>query len=110
MLDSERDADRQKLARTRWFGAALIPISLGWSWYLMVKPLEEAAQAGQIGYSIKAVLMGPLFLYTGVVLLMADMRDGQIYTIDEYGRKRRTRKAWMFLAGALLVMALTFAG
>jgi hypothetical protein len=49
-------------------------------------------------------------LYTGVLSFITDIRDGEIRTFNEKGKKTLTRKGWYFMIGLFVVMGATVAG
>ena len=88
----------------------MIPVGLWISYHFIVQPLEQARRSGHLEYYLKGVLLGPLAVYLGIAILMTDLRDGQVRTIDPAGRKHFTRKGRLFVAGVIVVMCLSLAG
>ncbi len=95
------------LAMTRIFGVLLIPASFVMAYFTILKPLREAQQTGVLHYYEKGLLFPPGLLYMGIALLVADLRDGQIRKAGPDGKRKLTRKGWIFLGGLVVTMGLT---
>ena len=97
-------------ARIRIFAVVLLLASVVMSYFFIYQPIAEAERTGQLTYYLKGVLMPPLFFYAAVVMLLGDVRDGQIKQLQPDGTKRLTSKGWAFVVGLVAVMGLTLAG
>ena len=97
-------------ARLRVFAGVLVLAGLAMGYLFLYEPLMVAERTGQLVYSTKAVLFPPAIVYMGVVMLFADLRDGQIMQPGVDGRKRLTSKGWVFVVGLVAVLGLVFLG
>jgi hypothetical protein len=88
----------------------LIAASLPIAWFTIVEPVHRARQTGVLYYRLYWIMVGPLFLYMGAALILADMRDGQIRQRDAAGKLKFTRKGRIYMAGVWIVMILTMVG
>ena len=97
-------------ARLRVFGGVVVLAGLVAGYYFLYQPVAEAERTGTLTYYFKGILLSPVFVYLGVVMLFADVRDGQIKQLGPDGKKRLTSKGWSFVVGLIAVMGLTIAG
>ncbi len=96
-------------ARLRVFAVAIILFALGMGYFFLYQPLAEARRTGTLTYYEKGVFLSPAFLYMGVVMLFADVRNGQILELRPNGKKYLTGKGWSFVVGLIAIVSLTFA-
>ena len=97
-------------ARAKVGGALFVVGGLVMAYYFILRPLQEAQRTGQLHYYIKGILLPPAFVYGGLVVLLFDMRDGQIRQPGPDGKPKLTTKGWWFIGGLVVVMGLTVAG
>lgn len=97
-------------ARLRIFAVVLVLASVAMGYFFLYQPVVEAGHTGRLIYSTRALLLSPALLYSGIVMLFADLRDGQIKQIGADGNKRLTGKGWAFAVGLIAVMGLAVAG
>ncbi len=95
------------LARSRVGGLLIMLVSLVMGYFFIWIPLQHARTGASFSYSMKGVLITPAFFYMGCATLVTDLRDGQAFTIGPDGKKRATRKGWIFIGGFLVVIAVT---
>ncbi len=96
--------------RLRIFAVVLILVSLAMGYFFMYQPIAEAQRSGTLTYAMKGIVVPPMFFYLGVVMLFADVRDGQIKQLGPDGKKRYTSKGWSFIVGLIAVMGLVLGG
>ena len=96
-------------ARLRIFAVVLILGALAMGFCFIFQPLAEALHTGSLTYYLKGILIAPMFLYAGIVMLFADVRDGQIKQLGPDGKKHFTSKGWSFVTGLIAVLTLTLA-
>ena len=106
-LERHRVESDPELRRTKYVGAAFIVGSFVMAYFFMWRPVQAAKLSGYLEYSVKAVLLTPLLAYLGVAMLLTDMRDGETRRTGADGKARLTRKGWLFVAGMMVVIAVT---
>ncbi len=88
-------------------GILLIALGAAMTYFFAVRPIQELIATNHTTYYIKGVLIGPLCVYIGVLALTGKFGDGQIRKLNDKGKPTFTKKGWIAVGGAVLVIALT---
>ncbi len=98
-------------ARKRTIGGiVMLLLGAACAYFFMYLPVHTAMQTGQLEYYVKGILLPPICLYMALILLVTDIRDGQLRRLNAKGKPTFTKKGWWVMAGALATMGLTLAG
>ena len=90
-------------------GILLIALGAGMTYFFAIRPIQELIATNHTTYYVKGVLIGPLCMYIGVLALTGKFGDGQIRRLNDKGKPTFTKKGWIVVGGAVLVIALTLA-
>ncbi len=107
---SAQGKEPASLAKTKVGGALFVLGGLVMAYYFILRPLQEGERTGQMHYYMKGILLPPAFVYGGLMVLLFDMRDGQIRTTGPDGKPKLTSKGWWFIGGLFAVLGITIAG
>jgi hypothetical protein len=105
-MDAGREEPQPRPAKTKSAGFIMMALGLATAWFFIVKPVQEGLRTGQLHYYLKGVLLPPALLYAGCAMLVADLRDGQIYSTNEAGKKKLTRKGRLFMVGLCVTLGV----
>lgn len=98
------DANARKAAMG---GILLIALGLAMVYFFAIRPIQELLATNHTTYYVKGVIIGPLCVYVGALALTGKFGDGQIRKLNDKGKPTLTRKGWIAVAGAIVVIALT---
>jgi hypothetical protein len=88
-------------------GILLLALGAGMTYCFAIRPLQELAATNHTTYYLKGVLIGPLCLYMGALAMTGKFSDGEIRKLNAKGKPTFTRKGWIAVGGAIVVLALT---
>jgi hypothetical protein len=104
--ETGKEEPQSRPAKTKRAGLIMMALGLATAWFFIVKPVQEGLRTGQLHYYLKGVLLPPALLYAGCAMLVADLRDGQIYSTNEVGKKKLTRKGRLFMVGLCVTLGV----
>jgi hypothetical protein len=105
-MESDREQPQSRAAKTKLGGLVVMTISVAMAYFFMVRPVQEGLRTGLLHYYMKGVLLPAAFLYLGCAMLFTDLRDGQIYSRSEGGKKKLTRKGRRFMVGLCVTLGV----
>lgn len=88
-------------------GILLIALGAGMTYFFAIRPIQELLATNHTTYYVKGVIIGPLCVYIGVLALTGKFGDGELRKLNAKGKPTFTRKGWIAVAGAVVVIALT---